>query len=70
MKTDKTEEGKANDNASTGDNQIITLCGVSGCCPTVRKTEAGGVEIRDDNGGTVTLTADEFTALQRATFGS
>ncbi len=43
--------------------QTITLCGVQGCCPTVT-VHAENVVITDDNGGKVTLTIPEFTALQ------
>ena len=38
-----------------------TLCGVFGCCPTVEVNhEADRVVIKDDFGGVVTLTTDEW----------
>lgn len=42
--------------------QVVTLCGVQGCCPTV---ELGTDEIvlRDDFGGTVRLTKPQWTDL-------
>lgn len=43
------------------------LCGVQGCCPTVEVNHnTGKVIIKDDFGGTVTLTKDEWCdALQK-----
>ncbi|MBI4256519.1 hypothetical protein HY626_00500 [Candidatus Uhrbacteria bacterium] len=47
-------------------NTIITLCGVQGCCPTVKISLDGNVEITDDHGGKVNLSAAEFAELQQA----
>ncbi len=44
--------------------EIIVLCGVQGCCPTVEKT-TDGVLIKDDFGGMVKLTNIEFATLQK-----
>ena len=41
----------------------FTLCGVQGCCPTV-KVGAQGAVLTDDNGGKVVLTADEWSELK------
>ena len=43
-----------------------TLCGVQGCCPTVEVNhDAGKIVIKDDLGGTVTLTKDEWRDAQQ-----
>lgn len=40
---------------------------MQGCCPTVKFNKFDGtVEIKDDSGGTVTLSAAEFNELQQA----
>ena len=40
---------------------VATLCGVQGCCPTVEiNRDSGKVVIKDDDGGQVTLTMDEW----------
>jgi hypothetical protein len=60
-------------NAASGRNgdtnkNIVVLCGVQGCCPEVEKKPDGSFEIRDDFGGKVTLTADQYNALRSASF--
>ncbi len=49
-----------------GDNSVVTLCGVSGCCPTVDFSDPNTVVITDDNGGKVTLTRAELAELVTA----
>lgn len=42
----------------------IALCGVQGCCPTVDFTEPTTVFIRDDFGGKVQLTREQWQDLK------
>jgi hypothetical protein len=44
------------------DKRVFTLCGGQGCCPTV-EFEGGQVIFRDDFGGTVRLTEQEWCEL-------
>lgn len=40
---------------------VHTLCAVQGCCPTVEvDLDADRITIRDDDGGTVTLTQEQW----------
>lgn len=57
-KPQKTEDGAG----GTFQPQVVTLCGVQGCCPTVT-IEKNKVVITDDNGGEVNLTREEFGEL-------
>ncbi len=41
---------------------VVTLCGVQGCCPTVA-VSTSEVVFRDDFGGKVTLTPAEWADL-------
>jgi hypothetical protein len=54
MKTNKIvpEEGK------------VTLCAVNNCCPTVDFTKLKSVIIRDDYGGKVKLTREQWQDLK------
>lgn len=54
MKTNAVQERKG----------IVTLCGSSGCCPTVDFSQKDVVIIRDDFGGHVMLSNKEWAALQ------
>ncbi|MEI7512844.1 MAG: hypothetical protein WCK01_05305 [Candidatus Uhrbacteria bacterium] len=47
-----------------GGSDVVRLCGMQGCCPEVEFKADGGVEIRDDFGGKVTLTSDQWRELQ------
>jgi len=41
--------------------RVLTLCGTQGCCPTVElDPDNNTVTIKDDFGGTVKLTTDEW----------
>lgn len=57
-------------NSETSKLTIHTLCGVQGCCPTVKiNHELGNVVISDDFGGSVTLTKAEWLeAIQKVNF--
>jgi hypothetical protein len=44
---------------------VVTLCGVQGCCPTVDFNTPGEVHIKDDHGGHVKLTRDQWMALKQ-----
>ncbi|MBV9143464.1 MAG: hypothetical protein JO115_21555 [Pseudonocardiales bacterium] len=49
----------------TGDERsgrVVTLCGVQGCCPTVEFSGLG-IVLRDDFGGRVQLTEDQWADL-------
>jgi len=48
--------------------QVVTLCGVQGCCPTLEVQEDGGVIIRDDFGGNVRLNHQEWNDLKEKIF--
>ena len=43
---------------------VVTLCANGECCPTVDFTFAGKVIIRDDLGGQVQLTLEEWNDLK------
>jgi hypothetical protein len=43
---------------------VVTLCGVQGCCPTVDFTDASKVTLKDDHGGQVVLTREEWSELK------
>ncbi len=45
-----------------GNDRTVALCGVQGCCPTAEFT-GNSVVIRDDFGGMVTLTKDEWVGF-------
>lgn len=42
----------------------VTLCAVQGCCPTVDFTDPQKVVLRDDFGGQVQLTREEWKDLK------
>lgn len=42
---------------------VIKLCGVSGCCPTVDFTDPQKVILKDDFGGLVQLTRNQWQDL-------
>lgn len=42
---------------------VVKLCGVQGCCPTVELLDGGNVHLRDDHGGLVKLTKNEWNEL-------
>lgn len=48
---------------------IVRLCGVQGCCPTVDFTDPQKVVLKDDFGGQVQLTLDQWQDL-KAKFAS
>lgn len=43
----------------------LSLCGVQGCCPTVDFTNPQEVVFRDDHGGVVRLTSEEWNELKK-----
>ena len=43
---------------------IITLCAVQGCCPTVDFSDIDKVILRDDFGGKVQLTREQWADLK------
>ena len=42
----------------------VKLCGVQGCCPTIDFTDSENVVLKDDFGGTVKLTREQWTELK------
>lgn len=50
----------------TEEKGVVTLCGGGGCCPTVDFTFPGIVIVRDDYGGKVRLTRDEWNMLKNS----
>ncbi|MEK7568651.1 MAG: hypothetical protein AAB497_00885 [Patescibacteria group bacterium] len=45
-------------------DKVITLCGVSNCCPTVTIDRGGNHVIKDDFGGSVVLSKEQFGMLK------
>lgn len=43
---------------------VFTLCGCNGCCPTVTVGKDGTHVLKDDFGGIVTLTSEQFALLK------
>lgn len=57
---------KNEDEADARNVKRVFLCGVQGCCPSVEVNhDTGKVVIKDDFGGTVTLTKEEWIDAQR-----
>lgn len=48
---------------TTNGHKVFTLCGTSGCCPTITLGDNGEHTIVDDFGGTVRLTQEQFDLL-------
>jgi hypothetical protein len=42
----------------------VKLCGVQGCCPTIDFTDSENVVLKDDFGGTVKLTREQWAELK------
>lgn len=53
----------------TPEKGTVKLCGVQGCCPTVDFTDSQKVVLRDDFGGQVQLTREQWQDL-KARFAS
>lgn len=45
-------------------DKVVTLCGVNNCCPTVTINKGGSHVIRDDFGGSVVLSKEQFEMLK------
>lgn len=48
----------------TPEKGIVKLCGVQGCCPTIDFTDPQKVVLRDDFGGQVQLTHNQWQYLK------
>lgn len=48
----------------TPEKGTVKLCGVQGCCPTVDFTDPEKVVLKDDFGGKVQLTRDQWQDLK------
>jgi len=44
--------------------KVFTLCGCNNCCPTVTVEKDGTYVLKDDFGGTVILTSEQFALLK------
>lgn len=59
------ESGK---NIHTRENElgekVVTLCGANNCCPTVTINKGGSHIIKDDFGGSVKLSQEQFNMLK------
>lgn len=44
---------------------VVTLCGVKGCCPTIDFTDSTRIIIKDDFGGNVQLTQEQWAELKK-----
>jgi len=53
---------------NTEEKGKVTLCGTSGCCPTVDFTDPNEVVFRDDFGGKVRLMREEWEELKAKFF--
>ncbi|MBI2086559.1 MAG: hypothetical protein HYT69_00045 [Candidatus Zambryskibacteria bacterium] len=42
----------------------ILLCGVQGCCPSIDFTDSNAVVLKDDFGGQVQLTREQWADLK------
>lgn len=49
---------------SIPEKDVVTLCGVQGCCPTVDFNDPEIVVLKDDFGGQVKLTRNQWTDLK------
>ena len=49
---------------STPEKGTVRLCGVQGCCPTIDFTDPEKIVMRDDFGGKVQLTHDQWQDLK------
>lgn len=45
-------------------NNVVTICGDKGCCPTIDFSEPKVVIIKDDFGGRVRLTRTQWSGLK------
>jgi hypothetical protein len=43
---------------------IVALCGVQGCCPTIDFTDPNQIVLKDDFGGKVQLTQEQWAELK------
>ncbi|MFZ3073912.1 MAG: hypothetical protein WA093_02150 [Minisyncoccales bacterium] len=50
--------------ANTLEKGTVKLCGVNGCCPTIDFANPLKVTLRDDFGGMVRLTRDQWQDLK------
>lgn len=53
----------------TSEKGTVKLCGVQGCCPTIDFTDSQKVVLKDDFGGQVQLTQNQWQDL-KARFAS
>lgn len=44
----------------------VVLCGGKKCCPVMSLTETGDVQIKDDDGNTVTMKVSQAKEIDRA----
>jgi hypothetical protein len=44
--------------------KVFTLCGTNNCCPTVTVDKEGNHVLKDDFGGTVKLSKEQFSFLK------
>lgn len=48
----------------TPEKGVVSLCGTSGCCPTIDFTDQEKIVLKDDFGGQVQLTQDQWQDLK------
>lgn len=51
-------------NNKVAEQGVVTLCGTQGCCPTVDFTDPKAVVLKDDFGGKVTLTPEQWRDMK------
>jgi len=48
----------------TSEKGVVSLCGTQGCCPTVDFTNSEKIVLKDDFGGQVQLTRNQWQNLK------
>jgi len=56
---------KIRESKSKDGHKVFTLCGTTGCCPTITIGDNGEHIINDDFGGMVILTQEQFIMLKK-----
>ncbi len=55
---------KVHQDTNEAGERVYTLCGVNACCPTVTLNKGGDYVLKDDFGGSVILSKEQFKMLK------